>query len=187
MIKLEAFCPIRNHQALYSPIDVECLPGTITVIMGKSGIGKTSIFDSIRNRCQYQGQVNTNGKLFNITQNTNQFFPWFTVRKNLDICNASSKDEYIRLSKKWQIDHLLDRKPLQLSGGQQQRFLLIMAMCSGRENLLCDEALSSVDRITAIEIAKDFKSVAKTNHQSIIWITHDHEEADTLADQLIIL
>jgi len=185
MIQLDNFSPIRQGRQLYKTLDIKCLPGAITVVMGKSGVGKTSILESIRGDCGYAGNIDVSGKIFSTWQNNSQLFPWFTIRKNLKICNRESEADFIKLSKKWELDNLLDRKPLLLSGGQQQRFLLIMAMCSGRENLLCDEALNSVDRPTALSIAQDFRKEAKQKNQSILWITHDQQEAEILADNLI--
>ena len=83
MIKLTSFSPIRQGRPLYAPLDIECRPGSITAIMGKSGIGKTSILECIRERCEYNGTVNVQGDIFSLWQNNNQLFPWFTIKKNL--------------------------------------------------------------------------------------------------------
>lgn len=184
MIQLDSFSPVRQGRQLYDLKNIDCLPGSITVIMGKSGVGKTSILESIRGDCDHSGTIKVTGKIFSIWQHENQMFPWFTIRKNLDIACAQP---YKKLCDQWNLSDLLDRKPLQVSGGQQQRFLLIMAMCSGRDNLLCDEALSSVDRPTARQIAQDFRSAIKDKNQSIIWVTHDQQEAEILADNIVYL
>ena len=187
MIELSSFSPVRQGRQLYNPLDIVCRPGSITAIMGKSGIGKTSILDSIRGDCEYHGNIAVKGNVFSIWQSNNQLFPWFTIRKNLTICNQDAESEFTQILKNWDLDSTLDRKPLSLSGGQQQRILLTMAMCSGRQNLLCDEALSSVDRPTALDIAHDFRKEAKQKNQSILWITHDKAEAELIADELILL
>lgn len=149
--------------------------GKITVIMGDSGSGKTTLLKSI-------AQNNSNS--YTIFQGGKQLFPWFTLQKNLDlIC----KIDYVTQLQKWNIDHLLHRKPPQVSGGEEQRYVLTSAICSGANILLCDEPLSALDTRTSNNICSDFSRVVKENKLSVIWVTHNALEASLLADELYMI
>lgn len=184
LLKISKFSPTRNCEQLFDPIDIKLSSGEIVCILGPSGKGKTSIFESVRNKCDYRGVIELSSNTFSVWQKSEQFFPWFTIRKNILFANKTDTD-YINIAKKWKIDHLLDRYPGQVSGGQLQRFVLIRAVISGNKILLCDESLNSLDSYTAIEIAKDFKKIVQEKQLGCLWITHNPVENDILADRTI--
>ena len=181
LLKISNFSPTRNCKQLFDPIDIKLSGGQIVCILGPSGKGKTSIFESVRNKCDYQGNIELSSTTFSVWQKSEQFFPWFTIRKNILFANKEDTD-YIAIAKKWKIDHLLDRLPGQVSGGQLQRFILIRAVISRHKILLCDESLNSLDSYTAHEIANDFKKIVQEKKLGCLWITHNPVENDILAD-----
>ena len=149
--------------------------GKITVIMGDSGSGKTTLLRSI---------AEDNKDSYTIFQGGKQLFPWFSLRKNLDlICKLN----YVDLLVKWNIINLIDRKPSQVSGGEEQRYVLVSAIASGSNLLLCDEPLSALDTKTSHELCLDFRKVVHEKCLSIIWVTHNPLEASILADNLYVL
>jgi len=149
--------------------------GKITVIMGASGSGKTTLLRNI-------AQDNSNS--YTIFQGGKQLFPWFSLQKN---CELTCKLNYHDLLDKWNLKHLLNRKPTQVSGGEEQRYVLTNAICSGAELLLCDEPLSALDTNTSNIICKDFCNVVKEMQLSVVWVTHNPLEASLIADKLYII
>jgi len=184
LLKIKNFSAIRDGINLFDPIDIELREGEIVCILGPSGKGKTSIFESIRSKCQFNGEIQLNASTFSVWQKAEQFFPWFTIRRNILFADKNDTT-YIDIAKKWQIDHLLDRYPNQVSGGQLQRFVLIRAIISGHKLLLCDESLNSLDSFTSQEIARDFRKMIKEEKIGCLWITHNPMENDILADRTI--
>lgn len=178
--------PVVDGHVLYPGIDFELEPGKITVVIGHSGIGKTSLFNAITGDITHSGLVESLDVHMRVFQGSGQLLPWFTVEENLDLISAKQKN-YNDLVKNWNLDQHLSNYPYQLSVGQRQRFVLIGAIFSGRKLLLCDEPLSGVDGITALRISRDFRQAVQDNQIKCMWITHDLIEAESIADQVILL
>ena len=84
------------------------------------------------------------------------------------------------------IDHLLDRRPGQLSGGQQQRCALARAIVRKPRLFLLDEPLSNLDAKLRLDTRVELKSLQRNLNVTAIYVTHDQEEAMTLADRMAI-
>jgi NitT/TauT family transport system ATP-binding protein len=179
------YAPVIQGLALYQGITTELSPGSVMAVMGPSGCGKTSLFRAIKKEIPSVGSVTVdNSELFTVFQNNDQLFDWYTVEKNLDlVCTA----DWQHLTDRWNLTDLKHRYPHQLSVGQRQRITLIRAICSGRSLLLCDEPLSAVDGITAIQIAKDFQEIVHEKQLTALWITHNALEASYVADQVLMI
>jgi ABC-type sugar transport system ATPase subunit len=84
------------------------------------------------------------------------------------------------------IEHLLDRKPGQLSGGQQQRCALARAIVRKARLFLLDEPLSNLDAKLRLETRVELKKLQRSLGVTALYVTHDQEEAMTLADRLAV-
>jgi ABC-type sugar transport system ATPase subunit len=87
---------------------------------------------------------------------------------------------------KVKIEHLLDRKPGQLSGGQQQRCALARAIVRKAKIFLLDEPLSNLDAKLRLETRVELKKLQRSLGVTAVYVTHDQEEAMTLADRMAI-
>ena len=85
------------------------------------------------------------------------------------------------------ISHLLDRKPKALSGGQRQRVALGRAIVRDPKVFLLDEPLSNLDAKLRVEMQVEIKRIQKELGITTIIVTHDHEEAVSLADRVIVM
>jgi len=183
MLDISELTICRGGRELFSPISFNVKPNSVTVIMGASGIGKSSILDAIRGLIPYDGVISAPSH-FSIFQDTNQLFPWYTMRKNLDLVCSS---DYISTAKTWGVQDLLDKKPNSVSGGQKQRYTLLRALHSGRQLLLCDEATSALDALTKYSVLLDFKRSIINSNLCCLWMTHDLTEAKLLGDTIYLL
>ena len=175
------------------------------VIVGPSGCGKTTLLRTIAGL-----EKITSGELFIHHTNMDQIpsnqrnvsmvfqnYPLFnhmTVYENI-LFGLKSKnynknvlnDEIHSLSKKLSIDSLLNQYPAQLSGGQKQRVSLARSLISKPDILLMDEPLSNLD----ISLKTQLRQLIKDLHQSLnttfVYVTHDHQEALSLATRIIVL
>ena len=177
MILLKDYQVSRDGKHLFAPVDLRVQAGQCCVIMGESGIGKTSMLTDLH--LHYLSD-----DAFMVFQENNQLFPWLTIRQNLDI---ATKIDYLPLVKQWNLEQYLDKESYEISGGQIQRFTLIRAVCSGNNILLCDEPLSALDSITGLKIIKDFKNIVKERNLTVLWITHNWNEAKFIGDQVYYL
>src|SRR4029453_11106163 len=84
------------------------------------------------------------------------------------------------------IDHLLDRTPGQLSGGQQQRCALARAIVRKPRLFLLDEPLSNLDAKLRLETRLELHALQRTLGATTVYVTHDQEEAMTLADRIAV-
>ena len=121
-------------------------------------------------------------------------YPHMTVYKNIAFglnLKKMPKDEIDRrvheAAKALDLEHLLNRKPKALSGGQRQRVALGRAMVRDPAVFLLDEPLSNLDAKLRIDMRSELKRLHLEMGTTIIYVTHDQEEAMAIADKIAIL
>jgi ABC-type Fe3+/spermidine/putrescine transport system ATPase subunit len=81
----------------------------------------------------------------------------------------------------------LHKKPGKLSGGQQQRVAIARTLALNPEIILFDEPMSALDAATRLLLRDEIKRIQKQFHSTIIYITHDQEEAFALSDRIMVM
>lgn len=179
--------------------------GEMIALLGGSGCGKTTILRMIAGFIEpYSGTVSINGKVMNsipaYKRNVGIFFqnyalfPHMTVNENVAFSLKLKKLKKDEIQKK--VDYILglvklegmgDRYPRQLSGGQQQRVALARALVMEPDVLLLDEPLSNLDAKLRQEMQVEIKRIQKELKLTTIIVTHDQEEAVSLANRVVIM
>ena len=201
----------KRHVLGLQDINVDMQAGEITVIMGLSGSGKSTLIRHLNRLIEpTAGEVWVNGKnvldydktrLRDMRLNTMSMvfqkfalLPHRTVAENAGMAlsvRGKSREEIVAAGRKW-----LDRvglagyenhHPHQLSGGMQQRVGIARALASDSEIMLMDEAFSALDPLIRTDMQDLLLELQKDLHKTIIFITHDLDEALKLADHLVIL
>lgn len=183
--------------------------GVFVTVVGASGCGKTTLLTMI-NRIQEPstGHIMIQGKDIKTMPKTCLrrqigyviqqigLFPHMTVEKNIAIVPEILG--WDKQKKDRRIDFLLElvalppkefrkRYPRQLSGGQQQRVGLARAMAGDPEIMLMDEPFGAIDAITRLSLQDELLCIQKKLHKTILFVTHDIDEALKLGDKIIIM
>ena len=179
--------------------------GQYAVVMGKTGIGKTTILESICGlRPIRGGSILINGidvskwspadRNVGYTPQDLALFPTLSVREHLEFAMRLRRapqrvmaDRVQELAHLLEIQHLLDRRVQGLSGGEAQRVALGRALSFGPSVLLLDEPLSALDAETRSSAQILLRNLNKQTAVTVLHVTHNQEDADVLADCCIRL
>ena len=173
-----------GENKVFENFSLELKEGDITCVLGRSGVGKTTLLKCLAGLIK--GVPNTLEGGVSMVFQEPRLLPNLTVKENLLFAGAKSKDIktaliYVGLKGKENV------RPTALSGGEKQRVSFLRAMLSGANTVLLDEPFSSLDLATKISLAKTFVSMIKSANKSAIFVTHDVEEAMMVADRVILL
>ena len=175
--------------------------GKFISFVGPSGCGKTTMLRIIEGfETPSEGTVKDDGVLVTGPSNERGFifqnyslFPWLNVIDNvifgLDI-NGKPEDE----SKKRAMEYLktvgledfAKRYPHELSGGMKQRVAIIRSLINDSKSLLMDETFSALDIQTKHKLQKQIHEICKEHNKTIIFVTHDIDEAVFLSDEIVV-
>lgn len=180
-------------------------PGELLVIVGESGSGKTTLLKSILGMGpDIEGELLIGGTRiddYKVRDNNIAYvrqeialYPHLTVYENIAFPLRSMRtpqDEVDRRVKQiaqlLEIDWLLTRKPRQLSGGQQQRVAIARALIKNPEIILMDEPFSNVEPDMHLQLRLLVQKIHAAFRSTIVFVTHDLQEAFFLADRILVL
>lgn len=192
---------IRNFS-----LDIE--DGQLVVFIGPSGCGKTTLLKMINRLTQpTSGKIFLNGtdiskmnpielrrNIGYVIQNTG-LFPHMTIKENLELI-PKLKGESMDLIENKTVELLkmvglteeyLQRYPKELSGGQQQRVGVARAFSTNSDIILMDEPFSALDPVTRSALQEELYQMQKELNKTIIFVTHDMDEAIKIADKICLL
>jgi osmoprotectant transport system ATP-binding protein len=182
--------------------------GECAVLIGPSGCGKSTLLKSINRMVEIdQGQILVNGKnvrdyqLEELRLHTGYciqgvgLFPHFTVQENIALVPGLLKWAPDRISQR--VRYLMDltglplsylgKKPRELSGGEAQRVGVCRALAADPPILLMDEPFGSVDPLNRERLQMSFVRLQKELKKTVIFVTHDVEEALMIGDRIFIM
>ena len=180
-----------GERIVFDNFSAEFKDGKVTAVMGSSGIGKTTLLNCIAKLTDYDGEIAGVGSSAYVFQE-DRLIPDKTVYDNIDfVMQTEDADERKkRIKNALSVTELLSeafRYPSELSGGQRKRVSLARAFASGRDLMLLDEPLSSLDIGLKFRIFDVMKKVFKSDSKTVIMVTHDVDEALTLAYEIVII
>ncbi len=194
----------KKETMVFDSLNVAFLEGTTNVLLGASGSGKTSLLRAILGKIPYDGSILFDGisidklplEKRNLSYVSQEYslYPHFTVFENiafplklLNVPREEIEQRVKEMAKALDISQCLSRKPRYLSGGQQQRVAIARALIKNPEVILFDEPLSNLDAPKRNEIVLLLKKLFRTAHPTVIYVTHNFDEAINLADRLFVL
>jgi len=195
----------KGGKKVLEDISFSVFKGEFLALLGPSGCGKTSLLKIIASFLKTErGAVYKEGKRLTgpgpdrimVFQEFTQLFPWKTVLDNVIFAirtggnnkDSSEKKEIAQYYlEKVELSDVLDYYPAQLSGGMKQRAALARALAADPEILLMDEPFGSLDSQTRRKLQDLLINIWQEDQKTILFVTHDLEEALILADRIILM
>jgi iron(III) transport system ATP-binding protein len=186
-------------------VSLDVYEGEFICFLGPSGCGKTTFLRAIAGLdIQTRGSVSQGSvdisalppseRDFGIVFQSYALFPNLNVQKNisfgLENQKMAKKDITARVNELLSLVGLSDQSkkyPAQLSGGQQQRIALARALATSPGLLLLDEPLSALDAKVRTHLRHEMKSLQRRLGVTTVMVTHDQEEALTMADRIVVM
>ncbi len=182
-------------------IDLEVHDGEFVAIVGPSGCGKTTLLNILAGLLPYQhGRVMVDGVEVRgpgpdrgVVFQEHAILPWRTVARNIG--HGLEIQKVPRRERQQQVDKFIDlvglagfedRYPHELSGGMRQRVALARTLCANPVIMLMDEPFGAVDAQTRITLQEELNRIAMATKKTIVFITHNVEEAAFLGDRCLI-
>jgi len=184
-------------------ISLEIYPNELVALLGPSGCGKSTmlrIFAGLETpttgRVAFKGQEikSPDPQRAMVFQSERAVFPWLTVEKNIELgpkLQGVPKDERQERVRKTieliQLNGFNKTYPATLSGGMLQRVAVGRALINRPEVLLMDEPFGALDAITRATLQDHLIRIWQETRQTILFVTHDIEEATYLANRVVVM
>ena len=178
----------KKDNPLYKDFSLELNRGELVTIFGKSGTGKTTLFELIFGSLKPIKGTIEKSKIAMIFQDPyNSFHPTYSIKEQIkDVVREISSKKLNELLEKLTLkEEILDKKPHELSGGQLQRCSILRALLMKPDLLLVDEPTSALDNIIAYEVMKLL--ITLLDKCAILLITHDLDMAKWCSNKIIRL
>ncbi len=191
----------RTSTAL-EKVDLSIKEGEFICLLGPSGCGKTTLLNLIAGfdrtttglvRVRGEAVIKPSADRITMFQNYG-LLPWRTVIKNVELgleAKGVDKKNRRRIAEKYielvGLSAYKKHHPRQLSGGMQQRVALARALAVDPDILLMDEPLGALDAMTRMSMQDEIERVWRENKKTIVFVTHDIEEAVFLADRILVM
>jgi len=192
-----------NGHRVFTSFSLNAKPGEFVAILGPSGCGKTTLLNLLSGFQQPQsGQISINqtavrperselGYVFQAPQ----LFPWlsalenvrFGLRMTAQVNESQQRAQALQYLRLVGLENAAHRLPYQLSGGMQQRVSLARTLALEPSVLLMDEPFAALDAISRNSMNEETLRIWAELGQTVLFITHDIDEAVFLADRVIVL
>lgn len=185
-------------------INLDIRQGEFISLLGPSGCGKTTLLRTVADLQQpTSGRISVRGlspreirlqKKYGIVFQNPVLYEWRTVRRNvcmpMEMMGIPKKDRTARVTKMLELVGLMEfgkKYPHELSGGMQQRVGIARALAIKPEILLMDEPFSALDEFTKEKLHEDLLRIWKKTNKTILFVTHNIQEAVFLSDRVVVL
>ena len=204
-LEIQKLTQFFNRQEILHEIDFTVNNGEFLSILGPSGCGKTTILRILIGLLSPSaGRVIKDGvditfapsskRNMGIVFQNYALFQNMTVMGNVEYALQFNKELKSRsreiaenIVRQVGLAEHIDKKPHKLSGGQQQRVAIARTLAMNPEIILFDEPMSALDAATRLLLRGEIKRIQQEFHSTMIYITHDQEEAFALSDRIMVM
>ena len=193
----------KESLSVLEDINLTVEDGEFVCLLGPSGCGKTTLLRLIAGLDQpTSGEIIANGDVVKepsgdraVIFQQYSLFPWLTVLENvcfgLEMTNPGNKEENLAAAERYLTSvgllEFKDSYPHELSGGMKQRVAIIRSLLNHSPILLMDEPFSALDMQNRHKLQEQLIGVWKRFDNTIVFVTHDVDEAVYLADKIVLL
>lgn len=205
MLEIKNIRVLLGGKKILDEFSLEVKNGEFLAILGKSGCGKSTLLKAVNGfvPCD-DGSIYLNGACLDdvpihkrgiamVFQDV-RLFPHLSVLENVAFglkMQRVSREDRKKTALQWlervSLSGYENRRTHELSGGQQQRVALARAYASGPEILLLDEPFSGLDEALREEMGTLLTALHKKSGNSIVFVTHDKNEAERLSDRVFVM
>ena len=183
-----------GDKSIFQDFDIRFDEDKINVVLGGSGVGKTTLLNAIASLKEYDGLIDgLDGGVSYIFQK-DRLIPTISVYKNLDlVLRTVYKDKNIRkktiedMAKLVEIEDVLQSKANEISGGQAQRAAMARAFLYPSKILLLDEPFKALDTALKSRLISKLVQLNEMQPRTIVFVTHSVDECMLCADKYVVL
>ncbi len=192
-IIIKNFSCSYEQKTIFQNFDVTFEQGKINVVLGGSGIGKTTLLNAMASLKSYDGSIEgCEGGVSYIFQK-DRLIPSISVYKNLDlVLKAVIKDKRVRketiesTAEALEISDVLNSLPSEISGGQAQRASMARAFLFPSDVLLLDEPFKALDTSLKARLINKFVALQRQSKKTVVFVTHAIDECLLCADNYFV-
>ncbi len=197
IVRLENVSKKFAGKLILNDISFDVFEGEILVIMGASGVGKSTLLNLIGQLdSEFEGSITYDSSIFEgkntpfpfVFQETESLLPWKNVEDNVRLVKEDLTQYGLdEILKRVSLESHRYKKPHELSGGMKQRVGIARALVCHSKILLMDEPFSSLDSDLRRKLQDLIIEIKNEKALTVIFVTHDHEEAKRIGDRIIHL
>jgi NitT/TauT family transport system ATP-binding protein len=191
-----------EHVVAIADVSLQIPPGEFVAILGPSGCGKTTLLNIVAGFLPpSRGEILLNGRRIQgpgpdrgVVFQSFALFPWKTVLENVAFglkMRGVPRAERERIARDYialvGLEGFEHRYPHELSGGMQQRVGVARVLANNPDLMLMDEPFASVDAQTRMTLQEELARIWETRRPTVLFVTHDVEEAVFLANRVVVL
>ena len=184
----------NTYHVIFNNVSLDICKDEITVILGESGCGKTTLLKILSNletidssQIKYFNEDEEVTPKVGVVFQESRLMPWLTVSENITFHGNKKAeinvDKYLDIMK---LKKFKNAYPSELSGGMANRVSIARALSYDPDILLMDEPFAALDYFTRRKMQREVIDIYKSTKKGVIFVTHNIEEALTIANKIIV-
>lgn len=180
-----------GDKMIFDDLNLHFEGGKINVILGSSGVGKTTLLNAIAGLKTYSGSIEGNDEGIGYIFQKDRLIPTISVFKNLDLTlKRIYKDKKERMQHihdmavSLEIEDILNSLPTEISGGQSQRASMARAFLYPCDLLLLDEPFKALDNALKEKLIQKFVELCRESGKTVLFVTHSIDECMLCQDNV---
>ena len=186
MVNIKNLSKFYGEVEIFKNFNLKLEKNKAYVILGPSGIGKSTLLNIIAGiDMDYKGELSVDTSNISYVFQEDRLLPWLSVEENINFVLEKEKniDSILEIL---EIKNLKHKTVKNLSGGQKQRVAIARAFATEPQLVLMDESLKSLDLNLKYSIIDEIITLSKEKNTTMVYVSHDMEEALLTADYIII-